>query len=285
MPTPLDAILPRMAQRLRFALRRCHACRIVHKCLTDGKVYCISIIYDTLFLLLDIFWMSGERTCANDDEAVMKFKQKLRPLLVDAFHKLYYGSKRQTRHNTFWLGVPCFKCPLDLWIYQEIIFEVRPDIIIEAGTASGGSALFLACVCDWIGSGSIVSIDIQERADLPKHNRINYLVGSSVSDPIVQQVSRFVADKHSVLVVLDSDHSREHVLEELRIYSRFVTLNSYVIVEDTNLNGHPIKPAFGPGPMEAVVEFLQQTDRFAIDADREKFFLTFNPKGYLKRVR
>jgi len=215
----------------------------------------------------------------------MKLKEKLHPLLVNEFHKLYYGSKHQTRSNTFWLGVPCFKCPLDLWIYQEIMFQVRPDIIIETGTASGGSALFLACICDSLGSGTVVSIDIEEHAALPKHDRIKYLVGTSVSDTIVAEVSRLVAERDTVLVILDSDHSRQNVLEELRIYSGFVAVNSYVIVEDTNLNGHPVKPDFGPGPMEAVLEFLQENDSFSIDTDREKFFLTFNPKGHLRRAK
>ena len=88
-----------------------------------------------------------------------------------------------------------------------------------------------------------------------------------------------------LLVLLDSDHSREHVLDELRAYSPLVTPGSYVIVEDTNLNGHPVWPDFGPGPMEAVDIFLSESDDFVIDTSREKFYLTWNPRGYLKRVK
>jgi cephalosporin hydroxylase len=86
-----------------------------------------------------------------------------------------------------------------------------------------------------------------------------------------------------VLVILDSDHSRDHVLDELRIYSRWVTPGSYLIVEDTNVNDHPALPEHGPGPMEALEEFLAETDEFEIDAPREKFFLTFNPRGFLRK--
>jgi len=84
-------------------------------------------------------------------------------------------------------------------------------------------------------------------------------------------------------VILDSDHARHHVLEELRIYGRLVSPESYVVVEDTNVNGHPVFPEHGAGPMEAVDEFLAQNDQFEIDLAREKFFLTFNPRGFLRK--
>ena len=84
-------------------------------------------------------------------------------------------------------------------------------------------------------------------------------------------------------MILDSDHSRDHVLDELRLYSRFVTPGGYLVVEDTNVNGHPVFPEHGPGPMEAVEEFLAESDEFEIDLAREKFFLTFNPRGFLRK--
>jgi len=88
-----------------------------------------------------------------------------------------------------------------------------------------------------------------------------------------------------VLVLLDSDHSRDHVLKELQSYAPLVTPGSYVVVEDTNLDGHPVFPEFGPGPMEAVAEFLGSDSHFEVDRTREKFLMTFNPGGFLKRVR
>lgn len=172
---------------------------------------------------------------------------------------------------------------MDLWIYQEIIFEVKPNIIIECGTAKGGSALFLVFVCDLVDNGRVITIDIEDRRERPRHSRIKYLLGSSVLEEIVGQVRKLISDKDKVMVILDSDHHKEHVLNELRIYSKLVTKGSYIIVEDTNINGHPVAHDFGPGPMEAVEEFLKENTNFVIDKSREKFYLTFNPRGYLKK--
>lgn len=158
-------------------------------------------------------------------------------------------------------------------------------MIIETGTAGGGSALFLASVCDSLDHGNVITIDIEAQKGRPKHKRLRYLVGSSTSDEIVQQVRKGVGRKEKVIVILDSDHHKEHVLNELRIYSRFVTPGSYLIVEDTNINGHPVLSSFGPGPMEAIQEFLRDNKNFVVDESREKFFLTFNPKGYLEKVK
>lgn len=203
--------------------------------------------------------------------------------IVDEFHKLYYESPNTWR-NTFWLGVSAQKCPLDLWIYQEIIFKVKPDCIIECGTYDGGSALFLASVCDLVKRGTIITIDVEAREGRPKHKRIKYLLGSSTSTEIVDKVSTSIKNKHSVMVILDSDHSKDHVLNELRIYSEFVTRGSYLIVEDTNINGHPVLPEFGPGPMEAVREFLSENKDYVLDRSQAKFYMSFNPDGWLRRV-
>lgn len=200
---------------------------------------------------------------------------------VNSFHRLYYNAKEQTFLSTFWLGVPAQKYPSDLWIYQEIIMEIKPDLIIECGTAKGGSALFMASVLEILGKGQVVTIDIEPSGGKPHHKRIEYLVGSSVAKDIQEQVARLVSNKERVMVVLDSDHHKQHVLNELRIYSPFVTRGSYLIVEDTNLNGNPVFPEFGPGPMEAVSQFLQGNTEFVVDSSREKFYMTANPGGYL----
>lgn len=202
--------------------------------------------------------------------------------LVKNFNKFYYNSL--VWRQTYWLGTPIKKCPLDLWVYSEILHEVKPEIIIESGSFEGGSALFLANVCDAIGKGKIISIDIAKKLR-PKHKRITYLIGSSVSEKIVDKIKTMIKGKDKVLVILDSDHSKSHVLKELEIYSQLVTKGSYLIVEDTNINGHPVFPGFGPGPMEAVEEFLTKNKDFSIDRKREKFYLTFNPKGFLRKVK
>ena len=205
--------------------------------------------------------------------------------VVDGFHRLYYESADQTWQSTRWLGVEVQKCPLDLWIYQELLFELRPQLIIETGTFQGGSAYYLASVCDLLGCGDIVTIDVTARPHRPKHPRITYVTASSTDPAVVGDLGEAVRDLDSVLVILDSDHSAAHVADELRLLSPLVTMGGYVIVEDTNVNGRPVVADFGPGPGEAVDEFLASTDEFVADASRERLFMTFNPSGYLRRVR
>ena len=201
--------------------------------------------------------------------------------VTDAFHRLYYDST--VWKDTYWLGVPTQKCPLDLWVYQELLHELRPDLIVETGTAHGGSALYMACVCDQLGSGEIVTVDIYPIEGRPEHPRITYVTGSSTEGEVVAEVERLAEGRERVLVILDSDHARDHVLDELRIYGRLVTPGSYLVVEDTNVNGHPVFPEHGPGPKEALETFLAETDEFETDVTREKFFMTFNPRGYLRK--
>jgi cephalosporin hydroxylase len=123
------------------------------------------------------------------------------------------------------------------------------------------------------------------RPEWPSHPRIAYLTGSSTSALIVDQVRTRVAGASRVMVILDSDHKKDHVLDELRLYSPLVTKGSYLIVEDTNINGRPVFPGFGPGPAEAVDDFLSANTAFERDPSRERFLVTFNPGGYLRRVQ
>ena len=208
--------------------------------------------------------------------------QRRRRKVVEGFHRLYYTSGRQTWKDTRWLGARALKTPLDLWIYQELLVALAPALIIETGTAEGGSALFLASICELLGRGKIVTVDTETR-EQPRHPRITYLTGSSTAAETLATVAERAQGKSPVMVVLDSDHSRDHVLAELRSYADFVTPGSYLVVEDTNLHDHPVVPGFGPGPMEAVEEFLRERDDFEPDPSAEKFLLTFNPRGYLRR--
>ena len=203
------------------------------------------------------------------------------PGVTDAFHRLYYDSA--VWKDTYWLGTRAQKCPLDLWIYQEILQETKPDLILETGTAHGGSALYLASVCELLGRGEVVTVDISPIEGRPEHDRITYLTGPSTADEVVAEVKGHVAMHERVLVILDSDHSCNHVLDELRTYGPWVSPGSYLIVEDTNVNGHPVLPEHGPGPMEALEEFLAETEDFEIDTAREKFFFTYNPRGFLRK--
>ena len=203
---------------------------------------------------------------------------------VRAFHRLYYESGIQAR--TEWLGVTTRKCPLDLWVYQEIIFGKRPDLILETGTAEGGSAYFLATMCDAIGSGRIVTVDIRQLPGRPEHPRITYVHGDSAADEIVSLATGQIRPGESVMVVLDSDHHRDHVLRELHAYAPLVSPGQYLVVEDTNVNGNPVRPDWGPGPAEALDTFLQEElgRQFTPDPACEKFLMTFNPRGYFVRT-
>lgn len=207
--------------------------------------------------------------------------------IVNQFHKLYYNAAlfNKTWKSTRWFGVPTQKCPLDLWIYQEILYKVRPDIIIETGTAAGGSTLFLAYMCNLLNKGKIISIDIKPNTKRPRHKRITYKLGSSTAEDIFRQVKSKIKEKDKVLVILDSDHSKNHVLKELKLYAPLVSKNSYLIVEDTNLNGHPVNKNHGPGPKEALEEFLKNRTDFQIDREKESHYMTFSPGGFLKRIK
>ena len=205
-------------------------------------------------------------------------------IITDAFHKQYYHSL--IWQNTTWLGAKALKCPLDLWAYQEIMAEVMPDLVVECGTRYGGSSLFLATICELLGQGEVVSIDYDASPPRPSHRRLTYIHGSSTDPETLAKVEdkRKYRKDCRTLVILDSDHSKAHVLKEMEMYAPIVSVGSYLIVEDTNLHGHPVLPEFGPGPMEAAAEFMSKTKDFVVDRSREKFFLTFNPGGYLKRI-
>ena len=206
--------------------------------------------------------------------------------ISNQFTRLYYQTPEPERtwHKTTWLGHNVLKSPLDLWNYQEILFDKKPDVIVECGTARGGSALYYASLFDVIGKGEIITIDITESNTRPEHKRITYLTGSSIDPKLVAQISDKVRDKVT-MVILDSAHERDHVLEELRLYSGLVTKGQYCVVEDTCINGHPVAPQFGPGPWEAVMEFMEGNQEFQFDERDRKFLMTFNPRGYLLKVK
>ena len=201
---------------------------------------------------------------------------------VSRAHDILYLSDAWT--ETTWLGAQALKNPLDLWIYQEIMVETRPELIVETGTYRGGSAFYLASICDLLGAGEVLSVDVEPlRDDYPAHPRITYLGGRSSTNPeVVAEVRARAAGKRT-LVVLDSDHSQAHVEAELAAYAEIVPLGCYLIVEDSNIG--QIRKDLLPGPLEAIESFVAGTDEFEIDRAREKFLITQNPSGYLRRVR
>jgi len=204
------------------------------------------------------------------------------------FQQVYYNSEVWT--GTKWLGIPSEQAPTDNWNMQELIVELRPDYVVETGTFHGGTTLFYAGVMSYVNpQGKVITIDIdpkvEEVSKMPLWKQsVEMIVGSSVDPKVTDHVAQEVAGK-KVLVTLDSLHTREHVLKEMEIYSKLVTPGSYLVVQDTNINGNPVYPHFGPGPNEAVQEFLRTHDNFVVDHTAEKFLLTFYPGGWLKRVR
>ena len=192
------------------------------------------------------------------------------------FNNLYYASGVWLQ--TTWQGVPVAKTPTDLWIYQEIIHEHRPDYVVETGSWMGGSALYLAQLVERYG-GRVISIDLEAR-ERPQHPSISWLHADS-ADP--QTLERVAGEAHGeVMVILDSDHSERHVLAELNHFAPLVSPGQYLIVEDTNLNS--VVPWREPGPAEALASWLADNGSdWEVDRGREKFSLTFNPGGYLRR--
>jgi cephalosporin hydroxylase len=130
----------------------------------------------------------------------------------------------------------------------------------------------------------VITIDVMSHPNLPEHPRITYLSGSSSDQSIFEKVQTIVGENKNIMVVLDSDHSRDHVLKEMHLWNSLVSIDNYMIVEDSNINGFPVRPDFGPGPMEAIDEFLATNNNFYIDSTQEKFLMTQNPRGYLKKI-
>lgn len=207
---------------------------------------------------------------------------------VQDFQKLWFESDDTWRANR-WLGVPTAQNPLDVWVTQEIFWEVKPDLVIEAGTLMGGSALLWATILDQIHDDfRVVTVDVKDRTHFARsrelwREHVTFLEGSSTDPEIVEEIAR-IAEGRRVLVVLDSLHTREHVLAELHAYAPLVPVGSYLVVQDSFVNGHPLEPDWGPGPYEAIDAFLEETDDFVPDRSRERLFMTYNPRGFLKRV-
>jgi cephalosporin hydroxylase len=205
--------------------------------------------------------------------------------VVRDFHDLYYtrwSNGGGDTINTSWFGYQTLKCPLDLWLYQELLFRTRPDVVIETGTWRGGSALYLAMMFDQLNQGRVITVDINADDTRPRHPRITYVLGSSTDPGTVTAVHNLV-DGARAMVILDSDHAAAHVYDEIVAYQPLVRAGDYLIVEDTNVNGHPTFPEFGPGPMEAVERFLAENSDFTVDRRCERFLMTLNPGGYLRR--
>ncbi|ERT06620.1 cephalosporin hydroxylase family protein [Lyngbya aestuarii BL J] len=205
-----------------------------------------------------------------------------------AYHLWYYNQQVWT--TTTWAGVKALKSPCDLWNYQEIIFELKPSLILEFGTYSGGATLFFASLLDQMSYDSkILSIDIDHHLmdESLRHNpRIELMLCSSISPQVSQRISQLRQEfPGSVFAILDSNHEKNHVFQEMLLLRSLLNKGDYLIVEDGNINGHPVLPEWGEGPYEAIEQYVSlYPNDYELDRKREdKFGFTFAPKGFLIR--
>lgn len=222
------------------------------------------------------------------DEELTELRRKIYP----AFSKYRYT------YNFTWLGRPIIQLPQDIVMVQELIWRVRPDLIVETGVAHGGSLVLSATILEILGQGEVVGIDIEirphNRAAIEQHplaHRIRLIEGSSVDPLVAAQVAALAAGKR-VMVFLDSNHTHEHVAQELELYSGLVKAGGYLVVFDTGVefmppDMYPDRP-WGPGnnPLTAARAFLAKNDRFVVDRELEsRLMFTVAPEGYLRCIK
>ena len=185
--------------------------------------------------------------------------------------------------QTTWMGRRVNKAPTDLFAYQELIHKVAPDWIIETGSGSGGRALFLASMCDLMGHGQVISVDPKPPEGV-SHPRITFVSGTAQAPRTLQKVRAVCGESPKAVVILGSRGRWQKMMAEFEAYAPLVPVGSYLVMEDTVVNGHPVWPGFGAGPAEALQHVLINHGEFVADRSLEKYALTLNPGGFLKRL-
>jgi cephalosporin hydroxylase len=225
-----------------------------------------------------------------------------RELFAKSADLFTHADKYRYTYLWSWLGVPIIQMPADVLAMQEVIWQTQPDVIVETGVARGGSVIFLASLLSLIGKGKVIGVDIDIRAHnrdtIEKHpqaSRITLIQGSSIALDTVDQVKAAIPAGATVMVVLDSDHSHDHVLAELRAYAPLVGVGHYLVCADTVLGlltpqQTPVNRSqvWYPGnePLAALRTFLAEDDRFEVDPEiNGKLIVASSPGGYLRRVR
>ena len=208
---------------------------------------------------------------------------------VDRFHRRWYGAETWKR-MTF-LGVPVMKWPGDLWNYQEILTDLRPALVVEFGTYRGGSALYFAETMRALAlPPRVLTVDVDPEKvheSVRARPEIERMTCSSVDPAVARRIAALRAERPGpVFAILDGDHRRDHVLAEMETLRPVLVRGDVLVVEDGNVNGHPVLPEFGPGPLEAVRAYVAAHPAdYARDVAREtKFGFTFAPEGYLRRL-
>ena len=210
-----------------------------------------------------------------------------RRIIAPTVHRLFFRDLIEHTGNfaeMTWLGQPIWQNVLDLWTIQQTIAEIRPELLIECGTNRGGSAFFYAQLFDLLEKGHVITVDV-ERMHSITHPRITFLLGSSVSSSILTEIRSVVAQTSGpIMVILDSDHSEDHVSKELESYANFVTKGSYLLVQDGIIDLLPMLRSARPGPLPAIRSFLNRHNEFEVDHERNgRFLITHHPMGWLRR--
>lgn len=221
------------------------------------------------------------------------FIQLFRKPIATLFHYIYYTTPGTWTNNKF-LGYPILQNPMDLQLYQELVYNLKPRYIVQTGICDGGSIVYFSTLLDIVqapASAVTVGIDISlsKIAATISHPRARLIIGDSAAAETVEKVKQLLPSTSDApgpgMVVLDSDHSRDHVLKELRAYWELVSIGSYLVVEDTNVNGRPVNWSHGPGPHEAVEIFLRENSRFQRDDSMwERNLVSHHQRGWLKRL-
>jgi cephalosporin hydroxylase len=183
---------------------------------------------------------------------------------------------------TSWLGTPISTPPTDLLAYQEILSKVRPDWVLDIGATDPGRASFLASMCELLGHGQVLAVRDSDADAPPPHFRLRSCTGAPLDPTVVAHVHQLVGDGNAV-VVLGACADREATTAQFEAYVTLVKPGSYVIVTDTIVNGRPVWTSFGPGPAEGIKQILNRHGKFVADPEMEKYALTFNPGGFLRR--
>lgn len=207
------------------------------------------------------------------------------------------AAENRLSYEVDWLGVPVIQTPEDLILVQELIFKIKPDFVVETGIAHGGGLIFYASLLELLGKGKVIGIDIEIREHnrkvieaSPLFKRIELIEESSISEEVIEKLREKMPKGSKVIVFLDSDHTKPHVLKELALYQEFIIPGCYIVVFDTITSiladaGIADKKYIKNTPMEAVQEFLKQNDNFVIDKEFNKLFVSYSPDGYLKRIK
>lgn len=211
------------------------------------------------------------------------YLQTFRNSKIEAFNRLFYYLRKNTFDSTYFMGKHVLKFPTDLWVYQEILYEKKPDIIVETGVFLGGSTYYFSKICELMGHGKVVAIDVtldHADPDLLDLDNVVLIEGDTSSSDTLEKVEEYITPNDKVMVILDSDHAPGHVYAEMQLFSKLVTEGQYLVVEDSIIERvYPFPLNKGPGI--AIREFLKDNLDFFPDFYRNRFLLTHNFSGYL----